>query len=242
MSTASEVLGSSYRDPNAFVYVRDGVLLRQINPSHREPFDRFVASGLYAALVDEGLLVPHEEVDLALAADTRRVQGPPPRAGALRVVSLRVVLLPAPRRGADHPPDPGRRDGARHVAAGRDRPTTSRSEAAPRSSSTRPRSSRWSRAALGSPTGSSASTSSLRSRSWRTATLASDRCCGSTWTAYRSTSRPSCCRARPPRGPPSSCISRCTPRVRNGTRTAAPAEPRGARVVPAGSRRRPSVD
>lgn len=78
MSTTSEVLGSSYRDPNAFVYVRDGVLLRQVNTSHREQFDRFVASGLYAALVDEELLVPHEEVDLALAAapDAHRILRP----------------------------------------------------------------------------------------------------------------------------------------------------------------------
>ena len=68
MTVGSEVLGSSYRDPSAFVYLRDGVLLRQVNQAHREAFDRFVGSGLYGKLVDEGLLVAHEEVDVALAA------------------------------------------------------------------------------------------------------------------------------------------------------------------------------
>ena len=58
----------SFRDPSGFVFTKDGSIYRQVNLSFREQFDRLIDSGLYQALVDEGLLVPHQEVDPALAA------------------------------------------------------------------------------------------------------------------------------------------------------------------------------
>ena len=58
----------SFRDPSGFVFTKDGTLYRQVNLTFREQFDRLIESGLYQALVDEGLLVPHQEVDAALAA------------------------------------------------------------------------------------------------------------------------------------------------------------------------------
>jgi ribosomal protein L11 methylase PrmA len=64
----ASALPSSFRDPSGFLFIRDGVLFRQINLSFREQFDAFVDSGLCRALTDAGLLIPHEEVDLALAA------------------------------------------------------------------------------------------------------------------------------------------------------------------------------
>lgn len=59
----------SFRDPHGFVYRRDGVLYRQVNPAGTSDYDRLMDSGLYAALVDEGLLVRHQEVDVAAAAE-----------------------------------------------------------------------------------------------------------------------------------------------------------------------------
>lgn len=67
-STAAERVAGSFRDPGSFVYTRDGVILRQINASQRSHYDRLMGSGLYDALVADGLLVPHREVDTALAA------------------------------------------------------------------------------------------------------------------------------------------------------------------------------
>jgi len=64
----SSVLPSSFRDPSGFVFTRDGVLYRQVNLPWREHYDLLMESGLYAALVQAGLLIPHEEVDPALAA------------------------------------------------------------------------------------------------------------------------------------------------------------------------------
>ena len=61
-------LGSSFRDPSGFVFLRDGVLYRQVNERHREHYDLLIGSGLYRRLVDDGLLVAHEEVDPGLAA------------------------------------------------------------------------------------------------------------------------------------------------------------------------------
>ena len=62
------VRAGSFRDPSGFVYTKDGTLYRQVNESFRDEFDRLTDSGLYQALVEEGLLVPHQEVDTGLAA------------------------------------------------------------------------------------------------------------------------------------------------------------------------------
>jgi hypothetical protein len=63
-----QAVEGSFRDPSGFVYTRDGTLYRQINTSFREPFEAFMASGLYEELVRDGLLVPHERVGLELSA------------------------------------------------------------------------------------------------------------------------------------------------------------------------------
>lgn len=51
----------SFRDPSGFVFSRDGVLYRQINPSYSAQYKHLNESGLYLALLDRGWLIPHEE-------------------------------------------------------------------------------------------------------------------------------------------------------------------------------------
>lgn len=63
-----QAIEGSFRDPSGFVYTRDGILYRQVNHSFRQPFEAFLGSGLYDELVREGLLLPHEQVGLELAA------------------------------------------------------------------------------------------------------------------------------------------------------------------------------
>jgi hypothetical protein len=63
-----QAVEGSFRDPSGFVYTRDGTLLRQVNQGFGQHFEAFLASGLYDELTREGLLVPHEHVDLDLAA------------------------------------------------------------------------------------------------------------------------------------------------------------------------------
>ena len=58
----SAKLGASFRDPSGFLFLRDGVLYRQVNRSYQESYDHLVNSGLYGALIEAGLLIPHEEV------------------------------------------------------------------------------------------------------------------------------------------------------------------------------------
>jgi ribosomal protein L11 methylase PrmA len=58
----------SFRDPSGFVFRRDGQLYRQINLGYAPAYDRLVNSGLYQRLTEAGQLVPHREVELALAA------------------------------------------------------------------------------------------------------------------------------------------------------------------------------
>jgi ribosomal protein L11 methylase PrmA len=63
-----ETVPGSFRDPSGFLFTRDGVLYRQVGRRYREAWDLLASSGLYARLVDEGLLVEHREVSPELAA------------------------------------------------------------------------------------------------------------------------------------------------------------------------------
>ena len=63
-----ELMAGSFRDPSGFLFLREGVLYRQVNPVYQPHYDRLIQSGLYPVLVDAGLLVPHEEVAVAAAA------------------------------------------------------------------------------------------------------------------------------------------------------------------------------
>jgi hypothetical protein len=73
-------LAASFRDPDGFLFYRDGRLYRQINERYREDYELLVGSGLYDSLAGSGLLVRHEEADLSLAlsADAFRVIRPDP--------------------------------------------------------------------------------------------------------------------------------------------------------------------
>lgn len=65
MVTGPEVVPGSFRDPSGFLFTRDGALYRQVNKVHRDDYDAMAESGLYADLVERGLLIPHDEVDVA---------------------------------------------------------------------------------------------------------------------------------------------------------------------------------
>lgn len=60
-------VAASFRDPSGFVFVRDGRIYRQVNQVYKGHFDLLFSSGLYRRLVDQGLLVPHEEVSVESA-------------------------------------------------------------------------------------------------------------------------------------------------------------------------------
>ncbi len=61
MTSGTTRVGGSFRDPSGFVFVRDGVLHRQVNLSYRKEYDQLVDSGLYADLAAKGWLVQHDE-------------------------------------------------------------------------------------------------------------------------------------------------------------------------------------
>jgi len=58
---------ASFRDPSGYVFRRDGVLYRAIQPSAATDWAAFEERGLAAALIGEGLLVSHAPVALELA-------------------------------------------------------------------------------------------------------------------------------------------------------------------------------
>jgi len=49
------------------MYRREGILYRQVNQSYQAEYDHLMSSGLYARLVAEGLLIPHQETSAAPA-------------------------------------------------------------------------------------------------------------------------------------------------------------------------------
>ncbi len=95
-STATRVAGS-FRDPAGFVFERDGVLYREVDRSFADTWDAVVASGLYDALHERGLLVHHEVVDTSLGTDRAHVVIRPER---LPVLSFPYEWAPGQLRDA----------------------------------------------------------------------------------------------------------------------------------------------
>jgi len=73
-------VASSFRDPSGFLFIRDGVLYRQVNRRYQEHYEHLMGSGLYETLAAAGHLVRHEEVDIApaTAEDVYKVLRPEP--------------------------------------------------------------------------------------------------------------------------------------------------------------------
>jgi len=71
---------ASFRDPNGFIFSHNDVIYRQINTCYKENYDHLLQSGLYEALVVQGLLIEHEEVSLEIALTDEAYQVLKPRA------------------------------------------------------------------------------------------------------------------------------------------------------------------
>lgn len=67
---------SSFRDPSGFLFRHDGKIFRQINHVYKDNYDQLMDSGLYKGLIEEKLLIPHEEVSPDYA----------PKEGAYKVI------------------------------------------------------------------------------------------------------------------------------------------------------------
>jgi hypothetical protein len=56
----------SFRDPNGFLFWRDGEIYRQVNRRYQRNYDLLISSGLYASLSGKGLLISHDTVETSL--------------------------------------------------------------------------------------------------------------------------------------------------------------------------------
>lgn len=54
---------ASYKDPAGFVFERDGIFYRHVNPSYKTAYERLTGSGLYALLTSRNRLIQHTEID-----------------------------------------------------------------------------------------------------------------------------------------------------------------------------------
>ena len=59
---SSAQLPASFRDPSGFLFQQDGIIYRQVNLVYKNDYDHLKDSGLYQSLVNDDLLIPHEEV------------------------------------------------------------------------------------------------------------------------------------------------------------------------------------
>lgn len=57
-------LPASFRDPSGNVFSHNGKIFRQVNNSYREHYDQAVRTGLFVALINDKLLISHQEVDV----------------------------------------------------------------------------------------------------------------------------------------------------------------------------------
>ena len=73
MQTTTNRHASSFRDPSGYMFEQDGTLLRAVNPIYFSQYHSLRDSGFYKKLMDNGLLIPHEEVS---ADETRIVLKP----------------------------------------------------------------------------------------------------------------------------------------------------------------------
>ncbi len=72
----NDLVQSSFRDPSGFLFRQYGKIYRQINHDYKDNYDQLMDSGLYQDLIEEKLLIPHEEVSLDNA----------PKEGAYKVI------------------------------------------------------------------------------------------------------------------------------------------------------------
>ncbi len=67
--TNSHKHAASFRDPSGFLFQRKGTLYRQVNEVYRQDYDCLIESGLYPSLMDDHLLLRHEEVNVPPAEE-----------------------------------------------------------------------------------------------------------------------------------------------------------------------------
>jgi len=64
-----KTISGSFRDPSGYLFYKNGAIYRQINVTYKNNYDFLIASGLYNHLVENELLIRHEEVDLEYKID-----------------------------------------------------------------------------------------------------------------------------------------------------------------------------
>ena len=55
---------ASFRDPSGSIFTHDNEIYRRVNKIYKPQYEYLLSSGLYKRLVKDGLLIPHEEVNL----------------------------------------------------------------------------------------------------------------------------------------------------------------------------------
>ena len=63
MTPANNRISSSFRDPSGFLFIENGTLFRSVSRRYQQHYDHLIRSGLYNKLVEDGLLIPHREID-----------------------------------------------------------------------------------------------------------------------------------------------------------------------------------
>ena len=61
---ASGTVPGSFRDPSGFLFYHEGHIYRRVEMVYQKHYDKLIGSGCYDELVEAGLLIPHQEVEI----------------------------------------------------------------------------------------------------------------------------------------------------------------------------------
>lgn len=82
---------SSFRDPSGNVFTKNGTVYRRINQSYEAHYRRLLESGLYQTLVEQELLVAHDEISAQSEAETQVRKRKPTQPNILSDSGLHVL-------------------------------------------------------------------------------------------------------------------------------------------------------
>lgn len=60
--TDFDIEPASFRDPDGFIFIKNGTIYRQVNNSYKNNYEYLMSAGLYDTLIKDQLLIPHQEV------------------------------------------------------------------------------------------------------------------------------------------------------------------------------------
>ncbi len=67
---------ASFRDPSGYIFTQQGSIFRAVSKSYQSEYDLLMSSNLYVHLIEQNVLIPHQEVSTPTVRDAYKVLKP----------------------------------------------------------------------------------------------------------------------------------------------------------------------